>query len=219
MTVRGAGAASQDDARDRGFFGLLIPRLRDIRLREPLLPPLVASWMVAAAALPSLRQVAAAQAPAGESAANLLYLMVVVLAPAATLAKAGLLAAATWAFLALGSAGARFRALLSVFLYGEALMALRGLAGALYHHWLVATRSPEEAPGVTLGLSAWASADHPALVAALQSVSLAHAAWTAFLALALRETLAMPLRRAAALAAGLWAAVVAIAALRVVLAS
>lgn len=218
MTIRGFASAARDESQDRRFFRLLIPSLRDIRLREPLAPPIAAIWIVSAAAMLSLRPFAASQLPFGESAAVLVF-WIVVLGPVGALFKAGLLAAATWAVLALGSAEARFRALLSVFLYGEALMALRGVAGALYLHWTMARQSPDEAPGTTLGLSALAPADNLALVAALQSVSIAHVAWTAFLALALRETLAMSLRRSAAMAAGLWAAVVGAAALRVFLAT
>jgi len=215
MTVRNFASVPREEPRVRGFIGLLIPSLRDIRLRAPLAPPLVATWIVSAAALLSLRPLATAQSPSGEAVANVVFWAMVVLGPAAALAKAGLLAGATWAVLALGNAEARFRALLSVFLYGEALMALRGVAGALYLRWM----TPEDGSGTALGLSGLAPADSPALVAALQSVSVAHVAWTTFLALALRETLAMPLHRSAALAAGLWVAVVGVAAFRAFLAA
>ncbi len=216
IAVLVSGEPSAPESRVKTFFGLMVPSLRDIRRREPVLPPLLAAFVVSVGALLSLRPVFFGGA-SGEAAdavtAETMFWILIALAPVTTLVKAGLLAAFAWAALAFLSSGARLRPLLSVFLYGEALMALRGVFAGLYVHLTVALGGRETLAG-PIGLAALVSPDRPLLAAAAQSVSLAHLAWVVFLSLALREVFSMSLRRSASLAVGLWAAVVAAAVAR-----
>lgn len=221
MTIHRIPVAPRGAAgRAKAFFGLMIPRLGDIRDREPLLPPVVAAWIVSAGALLSLRPVFVGGASGGDAAAatmEVFFWALLALTPLIALVKAGLLAAGAWSVLAFGGVTARARQLLSVFLYGEAIMALRGVFAAVYTHVSLARGVARDALGSPVGLAGLVSPDQIALAAALQSVSLAHVAWATFIALALRETLDVSLRRSAVLAAGLWVAVAGASALRAVL--
>ncbi len=221
-TRRSRAAAPERAPRVKTFFSLLIPSLDDIRDRAPLAPPLAAGWIVSAAAALSLRTLllggAAAQDGAAAAAGQVVFWAMTILAPVVLLTKAGLLTALAWSLLALLEREARFRQLLSIFLYGEAIVALRGVFGPLYLRLAGGAGEPSGAALTNaLGLSSLVSPDRPALVAAAQTVSLAHLAWAIFVSLAIGNALALRVRSAAALAAALWAAVVATAALRATL--
>lgn len=216
-----AGAATPA-SRIKTFAGLVIPSLDDIRDRAPLAPPVVAAWIVAAAGALSMRPLlhAATQQDAAAAAViGFVFWASVVFAPVVFLAKAGLLAALAWAILELFDVSeVRFRQLVSIFLYGEAIVALRNVFGALYLHLAGGPDALEGGARVhVFGLSSFVSPDDPALFAATQSVSLAHLAWMAFVSLAVRKTISVRWSSAVAVATALWAVVVAVSALRATL--
>lgn len=204
------------------FFSLLIPCLDDIRDRAPLAPPIVAAWIVTATAAFAMRPLlnaAVQQDDATAAVVEFAFWATTFFAPVIFSAKAGLLATFTWALLELLDLGrVRFRQLMSIFLYGEAIVALRHVFGALYLH--VAGNAggfDGENSIAAFGLASLVPSTRPALLAATQSISLAHLAWVAFVSLALGNMSLVRLRSAVAVAATLWAAVVAVAAFRAAL--
>lgn len=203
----------------RHFLDMLVPSLDDIREHRPIVPPLVIGWAFSLVAAFSLRPlVLSAMASQGAEVAQgtLLVLGIVALmAPLVHLLKAGLLVALGWAVLVLANSQRRIRPMLSVLLYGEAILAAQGVLQALYLHY--ATGGSPTSPAdlqASLGLAAFVPATSPGLLAVAQSFSVGHFLWFGFLVIALRRCDGPELRPSFGLALFFWGVMVAFSAAR-----
>ena len=201
------------------FLGMLVPSLEDIREHRPILPPLVAGWILALVSAVSLRPLVLGSLPAEQAGyargVEALLWILALLAPLIQLLKAGLLTAVGWAVLVLTNADRRIRPILSVLLYGEAILAMQGVLLALFLHFTTggSVSSPEEFQ-VSLGLAAFVPPSRPMLLAVAQNLSVVHLAWFWFLLVALRKSVGLGPREAVGLACFFWGALLALAATR-----
>ena len=206
-------------ARLRHFVNMLIPSLDDIRVHMPIVPPLVVGWVFSLAAAFSLRPLLLSLM--GDQGAEVTRGMVLMLwllaliAPVVQLLKAGLLTALGWAVLVLTNSERRIRPILSVLLYGEAILAAQGVLLALYLHLTTggSVASPTDLQ-VSLGLAVFVPATSPFLVAIAQAFSIGHFFWFAFLVMALRRCNGPEVRPAVGLALFFWGVTVAFSAAR-----
>lgn len=203
----------------RHFLNMLVPSLDDIREHRPIVPPLVIGWVFSLVAAFSLRPLLlSAMASQGAEVAQgtLLVLgIVAVMAPLVHLLKAGLLIALGWAVLVLTNSRRRIRPILSVLLYGEAILAAQGVLQALYLH--LATGGSPTSPmdlQASLGLAAFVPATSPGLLAVAQSFSVGHFLWFGFLVIALRRCDGPEPRPSFGLALFFWGVMVAFSAAR-----
>ena len=206
-------------ARLRHFLNMLIPSLDDIRVHRPIVPPLVVGWVFSLAAAFSLRPLL--QSLMGEQGAEVTRAMMfmvwllALIAPVVQLLKAGLLTALGWAVLVLTNSERRIRPILSVLLYGEAILAAQGVLLALYLHLTTggSVASPTDLQ-VSLGLAAFVPATSPFLLAVAQVLSIGHVCWFAFLVMALRRCDGPEVRPALGLALFFWGVTMAFSAAR-----
>lgn len=216
-SVRTEERAGRSMARRMGRrVALLVPGLGDIRRHRPILPPLVLVVVFSSTAAYALQPMLGAALDAGAVGAVRTWLWItVLLAPVSAGGKALALSAVAWSVLVIAGRDVGFRRLVSVFLYGEAILGLQAVALAfvLQLRGAVAVASPEDLY-VPMGLDALMRPDSPALAAVVQGVGVVHAVWFAFLAVALVRAVELPRRWALGLAVGAWATVVALGAVR-----
>ncbi len=206
-------------ARLRHFANMLIPSLDDIREHRPIVPPLVVGWVFSLAAAFSLRPLLLSlMGDQGAEVTRTMMFMVwllALIAPVVQLLKAGLLTALGWAVLVLTNSERRIRPILSVLLYGEAILAAQGVLLALYLHLTTggSVASPSDLQ-VSLGLAAFVPVTSPFLVAIAQVFSIGHFCWFAFLVMALRRCDGPEVRPALGLALFFWGVTMAFSAAR-----
>ncbi len=201
------------------FGNMVIPSLDDIREHRPIVPPLVVGWVFSLAAAYSMRPLvwSAMGAQGPEIARGMVFLLGVVawVAPLIHLLKAGLLTTLGWAVLVLTNSERRIRPILSVLLYGEAILAAQGVLLALYLHLTTggSVASPADLQ-VFPGLAAFVPATSPVLLAVAQVFSIGHVCWFGFLVMALRRCEGPELRPSLGLAVFFWGVTVAFSAAR-----
>ena len=206
-------------ARLRHFVNMLIPSLDDIRVHTPIVPPLVVGWMFSLAAALSLRplllNLMGDQGAEVTRGMVLMLWLLALIAPVVQLFKAGLLTALGWAVLVLTNSERRIRPILSVLLYGEAILAAQGVLLALYLHLTTggSVASPTDLQ-VSLGLAAIVPATSPFLYAIAQVFSIGHFCWFAFLVMALRRCDGPEVRPSLGLALFFWGVMMAFSAAR-----
>lgn len=221
MTVnsRKGGRPERIIAMLKHFLSMLIPSMDDIREHRPIVPPLVAGWVFSLAAAYSMRPLvwASMEGQEPEVVRGVVFLLGVVglVAPLVHLLKAGLLTILGWAVLVLTNSERRMRPILSVLLYGEAILAAQGVLLALYLHLSTggSVASPAELQ-VFPGLAAFVPATRPLLLAIAQAFSIGHLFWFAFLVMALRRCDGPEARPALGLALFFWGVTVAFSAAR-----
>jgi hypothetical protein len=143
------------------------------------------------------------------------FWVIAFISPVIALAKGAVLALVGWSVLALLGRASRLRAVLSAVLYGEAVLALQGPLLVL----TLAFQGGVKEGGLPAptGLNAFVDPASPVLLAFAQGVTPVHAAWVAFLALALAAC-AGGSRASGATAAGfLWVLTTGLGVLRAVL--
>lgn len=201
------------------FLNMLIPSLDGIREHRPIVPPLVVGWVFSLVAAYSMRPLVwtAMEGQDPEVARGMIFLLGVValVAPLIHLVKASLLTTVGWAVLVLTNSERRIRPILSVLLYGEAILAAQGVLIALYLHLTTggSVASPADLQ-VFPGLAAFVPATSPVLVAIAQVFSIGHVCWFAFLVMALRRCEAPEPRPSLGLAVFFWGVTVAFSAAR-----
>ena len=206
-------------ARIKHFCCMLIPSLEDIRVHQPIVPPLVAGWIFALVSAVSIRPLLLSSVPAEQAGVakgmEVLLWAIALAAPLIQLFKAGLLTALGWAVLVLVSSSRRIRPLFSVLLYGEAILAMQGVLLAVVLHFTTggSVSSPQDLQ-VSLGPAAFVPPSRPVLMAVAQCLSVFHLVWFAFLLVALRRCDTPEPRPSAALAFFFWGVVIAFAAAR-----
>ena len=206
-------------ARTRRFLALLVPGLDEIRQHEPVFPPLVAGWVfsvvAAIASRPLILRAVGGEQPAAASTIQFVLVLAALIAPLLMLLKALLLTAVGWAALTLVGVESRIRPLLSVLLYGEAILMFQGVAVVLLVHITTggAVSSPQDLQ-LPLGLAAIVPPTMPVLWAVAQSATLFHLAWFVFLTMAFRRCVGPGRARAFGLASLMWGAVLLFAAIR-----
>lgn len=219
VTSRKGGRPERIMAMLRHFLSMLVPSLDDIREHRPIVPPLVVAWVFSLAAAYSMRPLvlSAMDGQEPEVVRSMIFLVGVValVAPLIHLLKASLLTTLGWAVLVLTNSERRIRPILSVLLYGEAILAAQGVLLALYLHLTTggSVASPADLQ-VSLGLAAFVPATNPLLVAVAQAFSIGHLFWFAFLVMALRRCDGPVARPALGLALFFWGVTVAFSAAR-----
>ena len=198
------------------WAGLLVPGFAEIARHRPVVAPLVLVAVLSAAAAFSIQPVAA-WAASGETAGGLAVLFWVsgLLAPVVSGLKGLILGVLAWSVLVLAGRERGLRLLVSAFLYGEAVLALHGVAMVSVLH----LRGPGGVTGpedlyVPMGLEGLAPADAPVLQALARGATVFHGAWALFLVLALVRSARLSPSTAALVAAGAWALLLLVTALR-----
>lgn len=197
----------------RRFFIHLVPSMDDIRTHRPILVPVVASWLFSVASAYSLWPLVAGTLPAEQvEPVALLFWATGLLAPVLVLAKAGVMALMGWAVLILVNSERRLRPLLSVLLYGEAILAAQGVVAAAVERFANGggPSSPQDFTAA-IGLAAFVPASHPVLQSMAGGATLLHVAWCAFLYVAFRRAVGLERLAAGGLAALFWAALIGLA--------
>lgn len=197
---------------------LVVPGIDDIRRHRPLGTPLVVVPVLSLASAYALRPMVA-EAMAGDTARGVeawLWLSAF-LSPVSAGAKALALGALAWSVLVVAGRDAPFRLLVSIFLYGEALLALHpvAIAAVLQMRGPGAVAGPEDLY-VAMGLDALVQPVAPALAAAVRALSVAHAVWFLFVSCALVRVPELSGRWAVGLATGAWMLTLGVAAVRAV---
>lgn len=201
-------------------LGMLVPDFETIRRHRPVAAPLVLILVLSVTAVASIRPYLA-DAFAGPDAGlswrgvEAWLWLTALLSPALIGAKALALAVTCWSLLALLGRSVSFRALSSIYLYGEALLALHGVATALVLH----LRGPGavSAPGelyVRMGLEAVVPPGSAVLDAVARGTTVFHLLWFLFLAVALPRVVGLSGRTGALAAAVSWLGVLTVAAVR-----
>ncbi len=205
-------------------LALLVPSLEDMRTHEPLLAPILLTTLLNVAATFALVpafDAALAQQPAGTRHAIEVWLWAAALGSPLLLVLKGLVfAGIVWAIAVLVGEGARLRPIMSTFLYGEGILATAAVYVALRLHLRGLERITSPASlRVPTGLDAVLRPDSPAVLALVQTLTVFHLAWFAFMVVMLRRVAGCS-RASAFLGAGAaWAALILVAVLRTAFAS
>jgi len=140
------------------------------------------------------------------------------LSPIVALVQAAALSAIGWATLAMASAPPRFSRLFTLFLGGQAILALSGLwiAAVLWVRGGAHLTQPADL-AVPQGLDIFFSPTSPVLLAIAQTASVVHVAWFLFLVVGLPRATGMSRRAALAVGIAAWDSLVAAAAVRALL--
>jgi hypothetical protein len=140
------------------------------------------------------------------------------LSPIVALLQAAALAAIGWATLAIASAPPRFSRLFTLFLAGQAILALSGLwiAAVLWARGAAHLTQPADL-AVPQGLDIFFSPTSPVLLAIAQTASIVHVAWFLFLVVGLPRATGISRRAALAVGIAAWDSLVAAAAVRALL--
>lgn len=166
-----------------------MPGLDDVRRHEPVLAPLVLVAAFSLTTAVSVQPFLASALPgaAGRGFALLIWLMAV-LSPLLMGGKAAVLGVLSWSFLVVLGREIRLRSLVSVLLYGEAILALQGVAivTVLNFRGPGAVASPGDLY-VPMGLDALVSTAVPVLEALARGTTPFHVAWAVFVAAGLTQ--------------------------------
>lgn len=170
---------------------LLAPGWTAIRTRRPVLAPLLLGWLLVGLSTwsihPFLLQAAPAEMEGLRSVVVAGLVLVVVLAPLFSLARAGALALLTWASVTLAGTQRDLREFLSIFLYGDCLRALLATLLVLWFHLVAATTGRPPTVVDPLSLAAVVPSSHVGFVALANMISVAGAIWVLYTFLALRR--------------------------------
>jgi len=199
---------------------LLAPTLDEIKAFEPLLPPLALGWLLSLVATTAMRPLIsdafAANDLAVGSALNTWMWLAAFLAPLFQSARALLLAGVAWATLALANIECRFRSILSVMLYGDAILMTEAVALAAFLHLFGGEMGVPEDLRSPFGLAGLVSGGGPIVQAAAQTLTIFHGLWLLFLWFSFRRILVLPQAQSSLLVGALWGAVFAAAAVRAI---
>lgn len=194
-----------------------------IRERAPLLAPLLVftalNLAVALAMREPLTRALAGQPQNVRQGFDLVFWVAAVFALLLVLVKALALAAVAWGLAALLDRVARFRALLSLLLYGELLLLLQGVFTALVLNLegVEQIRAPSDLL-VPWGVDMLVDLRSPAALAAAQHTTVFHLLWFAFLVYALPRVTGSSRGGAVFMALTLWAGIALFGVLRSMLA-
>ncbi len=214
-----AGSLSSSAGR---HFMRITPDPSDIREHAPILVPLVIVVLMQTLSAWSIREPAAAALaadPTAAEAAEWLLIILLVFGPIVTLIKTLVLAALTWAILVLLSTTSRFRPILSIHMYGAAVLALSGVATA----FVLRFRGGSGLGGaddllVPMGLDLILDlGSSPVALAIVQHTSVFHVLWVVLVTWLLRRVTSMPGASALVATLVLWALGMGYAVLRTVL--
>jgi hypothetical protein len=204
-------------------LNLLIPTMEEIRDHRPILPALVVGWLFTITAAFAIRPIvwsafSGEQAQLGQAVSTWMW-VVALFAPAAFLVKALLLTGITWSVAVLMGQAPRVLRLFSVFLYGEAILAVQGVLVVLFLHMRGLDRLREPADlSVPMGIDALIRPESPVLMAIAQNMSAIHVVWFAFVAVALRRAVCLERPQAVGAAVFAWGCIALFAAARAALA-
>lgn len=216
--IHGADRAPKAGSSLRRHLEHLVPGLDEIREHEPLMPPLVLGWVVALVSAFSLRPFIVAALPADQLAAagavEFSLWIVALFAPAFQLVRAVALGVLAWALLVLADSARRFRAILSIVLYGDVILSVQGLLLAFYLHLTTGGGAGPQALQAPFGPAVFVPTSRPVLFAVAQSMTFVHVAWLAFLMIAFHRVLDLGRVRAAVFAAALWGGVLLVTVMR-----
>lgn len=196
----------------------LLPSFEDIRVNAPMLAPIaIASFVTvvgATAMRPAFRH-ALGGAPGAAAGVEFLLWFSALVTPLLALGKALALGAMAWAVLVLSGREVPFRPVVSLLLYGEAILASASLylAGVYYLRGVETLRTPADLQ-VVQGIDLFVPSASPTVAAMLQTGSLFHIVWFGFLALGLTKVARVSRGLGVTAAVVLWAALVAFAGLR-----
>jgi len=203
------------------WLELMLPTMNEIRTRRPAAQPLVLGWALHILTVwLTVPLVAIALAGRPASAASLVQgwmWAMAALAPFILGGRALLWAVATWALLALGSRVNSARVLMSIFLYGEVLLAVHGLLLALFFQWTAEPGAVGLSFADPLSLAAYVPSDHGPWGGLVKHLSLVQAVWVAYVGLAGRRVLGLGTRGAWTLALTLWVGTVALSTVRILM--
>ena len=190
-----------------------------LRGRSPVFVPLVAIALIGFVASLAMRPaLAEALRPRGEAVVSgaVFYLwLAAVLSPGLALLKAGVLAALGWALATLFSREVPVRALFSLLLVGQAILALRDvLAVTVVYARGLAGISGLDVLDVSLGLDVFLPDLGPGALAVAASIGPCDLLWAGFLVLGSQRVLGLSRGAALAGSVALWGARVAFAVLR-----
>lgn len=214
-----AGGRERPPSRARRWIrslALLVPGFADLRRERPLVPPLVLIALLSITGAYSVQPLVSGALPGDEGRLLAFWLWLgAALAPALMGAKALSLAAVSWSGLVLAGRSAPFRSLLSIFLYGEAVLAFHGVALVLALH----LRGPAAIRGVgdlyvPMGLDAVVSPENPVLEALVRWATVFHLLWLIFLVAALTRVAGLGRGAAWSVAGGAWLLTLAVTAAR-----
>lgn len=199
-------------------LGLLLPGFDEIREHRPVAAPLVLVSVLSVTAAFSIQPFVSGFLP-GEVSRGLAAVLWIaaIFSPVLAGGKALLLAVLSWSGLVLVGRDVRLRLLASLFLYGEAILALHGVAMVSVLH----LRGPEavstiEDLYVPMGLEGFVPAGAPVLEALARGGTAFHLTWFLFLAVALVRVAGLSPRVASVVAGGAWALALSLAAIRAV---
>lgn len=199
-----------------GELGLLLPGFEEIRERTPRLAPLVLIFVFSVVSAFSVQPFLSAASPgaAGRGLGGVVWLAAL-FSPLLLGLRAVALTAVSWSVLTVGGRVVRFRPILSVFLYGEAILALRGVILVL----VLQLRGPNAVRAVAdldvpMGPAWLVPPDAPVLLATARGATVFHLAWFVFLGLALQRVVGFGRRTAWMVAAGGWILTLVVGALR-----
>ncbi len=199
---------------------LLAPTLDEIKALEPLLPPLALGWLLSLVATTAMRPLVNDSFAANEfglvPAINTWMLIAALLAPLFQGGRALLLAALGWAVLALANVECRFRCVLSVMLYGDAILLAEAVGLAVFLHLFGGEMRVPEDLRSPFDVASLVSEAGPIVQAAAQTLTVFHCLWLLFLWISFRKILALPRGPAAFLVCVMWGAVFAAAAVRAI---
>lgn len=197
-------------------LGLLLPSFGEIREHRPVAAPLLLVAIFSLAGAFSIQPLVQ-EVSAGETARGLEILIWfgAVLSPVLMGGKGFILALLSWSALVLLGRDVRLRLLTSVFLYGEAILAVHGVAMASVLH----LRGPDALSGledlyVPMGLEGLVPPGSAVLEAVARGATVFHLTWFLFLVTGLVRAGGLSPRAATLVAAGAWMLALSVTALR-----
>jgi len=191
-------------------FAFMVPEPETIRDRGPVMAPLVfillVNFVSATAMQPAITAALQASQPAGAANVSFWLWLTALFAPVLTLLKALILTAVAWSVITLIGNEARFRTLLSLNVYGQAILALSPLFTVIVLHirGLEAITSPDAllvSQGIDLFIDERSS---PILLGLAQQGTIFHAGWFAFTAWCLRRATRLSLGTSLVVTTILW---------------
>lgn len=199
---------------------LLVPTFREIRAHRPLMAPLLLVGLLSVTSVVSLRpHLAGAFGGAGSGlpapGVQAWLWLTALLSPLLMGGKAVVLAAVSWSVLALAGRDVRLRPLLSIYLYGEALLSVHGVATALLLH--LRGRGAVSTPAdlyVPMGPEVLVPSGWPLVAAVARGATLFHLAWFVFLVAALVRVVRVDRKAGIGAAAVSWFLVLSVSGVR-----
>jgi hypothetical protein len=196
-----------------GQFAFNVRTVDTIRSRAPIGAPLLvvaaANFTTALFMWPLFSETLARDSQAMVGLVAFLFWLTAVFSPALALTRALPLAVTGWSVAAVVGERARLRHLVSVLLFGEVLLLIRGALDVVVLHLrrLAGPLTPADL-AVRWGLDLVIDARSPVGVAILQDTSIFHFLWIAFLYKALSSAADLSRASAFVVTGGLWTALV-----------